>query len=107
MATRVTNYYQGRFAELEAGGLMTAATAVAPLFQAGPNISASNQEIDTALAAAGIEAESDLFHAREGLSDLGYIWRPPGQLPPVRWQAGIPSLMTYVLAHAPSSAATP
>ena len=106
VATRVTNYYQGRFAELEAGGLMTAATAVAPLFQAGPNISASNQEIDTALAAAGIEAESDLFRAREGLNDLGYIWRPPGQLPPVGWQAGIPSLMTHVLAHAPSSAGT-
>ena len=100
VAERVTNYHQSRYAELEAGGLVTAATAVAPLFRADANASASNQAIDDALAAAGIAAEAERFQAREGLHDLGYIWRPPGQLPPVVWRAGIPSLMTHVLAHA-------
>ena len=39
--------------------------------------------------------------AREELNRLGYIWSPPGQLPPVVWVAGIPSLMTHVRHHAP------
>lgn len=29
------------------------------------------------------------------------VWSPPGQLPPIVWVAGIPSLMTYVVDHAP------
>ena len=102
VAAEVTNYYQARYAELEAAGLVTAAAAVAPLFQGGPNEGASNQAIDEALAAAGIGAEEERYQAREALNDLGYIWRPPNQLPPVVWRAGIPSLMTHVLAHAPT-----
>ena len=99
VAERVTNYHQARYAELEAGGLVKAAAAVAPLFRADADATASNQAIDDALAAAGIAAEDERYQAREGLHDLGYIWRPPGQLPPVVWQAGIPSLVTHVLAH--------
>ena len=101
VAAEVTNYYQVRYAELEAAGLVAAAAAVAPLFQGGPNEGASNQAIDEALAAAGMDAEKERYQAREALNDLGYIWRPPNQLPPVVWRAGIPSLMTHVLAHAP------
>ena len=100
VAAQATNYYQGRFAELEAGGLVSAATAVASIFQDDLGATASNQEIDAALATAGIEGERDRFNAREALNRLGYIWRPPGQISPVSWSAGIPSLMTHVLAHA-------
>jgi len=39
--------------------------------------------------------------ARDELNRLGYLWSPPGQLPPIVWVAGIPSLMTYVANHAP------
>ncbi len=46
-----------------------------------------------------MDAEGRLA-AREELHRLGYIWRPPGQLPPVVWSAGIPSLMRYVLDQA-------
>jgi len=101
VAAEVTNYYQVRYAELEAAGLVAAAAAVAPLFQGGSDEGASNQAVDEALAAAGIDAEEERYQAREALNDLGYIWRPPGQLPPVVWRAGIPSLMAHVLAHAP------
>ena len=101
VAAEVTNYYQVRYAELEAAGLVAAAAAVAPLFQGGSDDGASNQAVDDALAAAGIDAEEERYQAREALNDLGYIWRPPGQLPPVVWRAGIPSLMAHVLAHAP------
>ena len=106
VAAEVTNYYQARYAELEAAGLVTAGAAVAPLFQGSPNEGASNQAIDEALAAAGIDAEEERYQAREALNDLGYIWRPPNQLPPVVWRAGIPSLMTHVLAHAPTKHTT-
>ena len=38
------------------------------------------------------------------LNRLSYMWRRPGQLPPVLWSVGIPLLTTYVLEHAPESA---
>ena len=103
MAAQATNYYQGRFAELEAGGLVPAANAVASVFGDDFDATVSNQEINAALAAAGFDGERDRFNAREALNRLGYIWRPPGQLPPVAWSAGIPSLMTHVQAHAESA----
>ena len=101
VAAEVTDYYQLRYAELEAAGLVAAAAAVAPLFQEGANDGASNQAIDEALAGIGLDTERQRYRARQGLNDLGYVWRPPGQLPPVVWRAGIPSLMAHVLAHAP------
>ena len=100
VAGKVTDYYQERYRELETGGLLPAAVAAAPLFQAGA--SASDHAIDGALATTGADAAARLA-AREALHRLGYIWSPPGQLPPVVWIAGIPSLMTHVLDHAPST----
>ena len=100
----VANYHQGRYQELAAAGLLSAAAAIAPLFQGGMEVTATNQEIDNALSAAGIDDEADRFAACEGLNRLSYMWCPPGQLPPVVWSAGIPSLTTYVLNHAPESA---
>ena len=104
VAAPVANYYEARYQELAAGGLLAAAAAVAPLFQGCMDATASNQEIDSALLAAGIEDSADRFAACEGLNRLSYMWRPPGQLPPVVWSVGIPSLTTYVLDHAPESA---
>ena len=99
VTAQVTDYYQDRYRELEAGGLLPAAAALAPVFQAGPSATASDHDVDTALAATGADPAARLA-AREALSRLGYVWRPPGQLPPVAWSAGIPSLMTHVLDHA-------
>lgn len=100
VAVRATNYYDSRFAELEARGLLPAAKTVAAVFQGSFDRSASSGEIDAALTAAGIDNERDRFDAREALHGLGYIWRAPGQLPPMAWTAGIPSLMAHVLTHA-------
>ena len=100
VAARVTDYYQERYRELETRGLLPAAVATAPLFQAGADATASDHAIDAALAATGTDAAARLA-AREALHRLGYLWSPPGQLPPVVWVAGIPSLMTHVLANAP------
>ena len=95
VAIQMANYYQRRFAELEGEGLVEAASAVARLFQ--NETQASDQDIDAALLSAGIDDPDARFAAREALNRIGYVWRPPGQLPPVAWQAGIPSLMTHVL----------
>ncbi|MDD9986357.1 MAG: hypothetical protein OXQ31_08815 [Spirochaetaceae bacterium] len=97
---RVTDYYQDRCRELEAGALLPAAVAMAALFQAGAAATASDHAVDAALAETGAEAAERLA-AREALHRLGYIWSPPGQLPPVVWIAGIPSLMAHVLDRAP------
>ncbi len=107
VAAQVANYYDGRFAELEARGLVPAATTVASVFEDDFDRAASHREIDAALAAAGIDGERDRFNAREALHRLGYIWRVPGQLPPVAWTAGIPSLMGHVLAHADHTEGAP
>ena len=102
VAGQVTDYYQERYRELETHGLLPAAAATAPLFQAGADVTASDRAIDAALATTGADAAARLA-AREALHRLGYIWSPPGQLPPVVWIAGIPSLMTHVLDHATGS----
>ncbi len=95
VAARVADYYQDRYRELEIRGLVPAAIATAPLFQAGAGATASDHAIDAALMETGADATGRMA-AREGLNRLGYLWSPPGQLQPV-WVAGIPSLMTYVL----------
>ncbi|MDD9989559.1 MAG: ATP-binding protein [Spirochaetaceae bacterium] len=100
VAGQITDYYQERYRELETRGLLPAAVATAPLFQAGADATASDHAIDAALAATGTDAAARLA-AREELHRLGYLWSPPGQLPPVVWIAGIPSLTAYVLANAP------
>ena len=100
---RTTEYYQRRYRELEAQALLPAATAVATAFREDTDSTATDQGIDAALATTGMDGPAR-FAAREGLNRLGYIWCPPGQLPPVVWHPGIPSLMQYVLAQAAPSA---
>ena len=98
VTARVTDYCQDRYRELESDGLLAAAVATALLFRGAAT--ASDQAIDAALATTGADATVRLA-AREALNRLGYIWSPPGQLPPVVWIAGIPSLMTHVLDRGP------
>lgn len=100
---RTTAYYQRRFRELEAQSLLPAAAAVAAAFRDGQERTATDQDVDAALATTGMDGPARLA-AREDLDRLGYIWCPPGQLPPVVWQPGIPSLMQYVRDQAAPSA---
>ena len=95
----VADYYQSRYQELRGGGLMGAAVGVAPLFLR-ENATASEQELETALAATGLEDVNERFATLERLNRLGYVWCPPGQGAPMAWSAGIPSLMRYVLDQA-------
>ena len=97
VAPLVADYYQTRYRELRTEGLLAPATAVAELLQAQPGATASERELDAALAAAGVAEAADRVAMLDGLNRLGYIWCPPGQLPPLAWAAGIPSLTTYIL----------
>ena len=101
VAAQVARYYQQRFAELETEGLVPAAVAVAKLFEHGA-VDATDQEVNGALADAQIEDAKARLATREALNRLGYIWQPPDQQAPIRWQPGIPSLMTHVLQQAAS-----
>ena len=100
VAARVANYYRQRFAELEIEGLVPAAVALARRFESAGAAEASDQEVDAALADAALENAKARLAAREALRRLGYIWQPPNQQAPVRWHAGIPSLMAHVLRQA-------
>ena len=99
VAAWVADYYQSRYQELRSDDLMTAALAVAPLFLR-ENAAASEQELDAALAATGVEDADERFATLERLNRLGYVWCPPGQGAPMAWSAGIPSLMRHVLDQA-------
>ena len=104
VVSRITNYYQNRYRELEGRDLLHGAVALAPVFQQTEDI--SDGQIDTALRAVAT-SESSRLAIREKLNALGYIWCPPNQTPPVTWQPGIPSLMAYVRQRAESAATPP
>ena len=101
VVARVADYYQSRYRELRAEGLLDAAATIASFFQARMDATAPERELEAALTDAGIEDAADRFATLANLNRLGYVWCPPGQVPPVAWSAGIPALMTYILEHAP------
>lgn len=97
---RLTNYYTEYHQDLQTRGLEQAALAIGSAFQGDMDFTATEQDIDDALADVYKE-ESERRDAREKLNEIGYIWCPPGQRPPVVWREGIPSLMQYVLTTVP------
>ena len=101
VVARVADYYQSRYRELRTEGLLDAAATIASFFQARMDATAPERELEAALTDAGIEDAADRFATLANLNRLGYVWCPPGQVPPVAWSAGIPALMTYILEHAP------
>ena len=79
---------------------------MAACFQSRPTL--TYEELKSAVAdGLAAHAEPGQVHAAlNALQRLGFVWRPPGQLPPVRYEPGIPSLMAHVLDHtAPAHAA--
>ena len=100
VAARVTDYYEDRYLELDQSGWLAVAERVASRFQ---SLATLTYEELKAAAAAGLAANADpgqVHGALNALQRLGFVWRPPGQLPPVRYEPGIPSLMEHVLDHA-------
>ena len=93
-----TAYYEDRFYELERGELLYVAAELGTAFAGKPNLERS--ELNDVIAHAmgpGEANTSDVLGCRDRLTDLGYVWSPPGAGDV--WQPGIPSLMDYVREH--------
>ena len=103
-------YYADRWSELEAGGILASAEAVAQLFVAQKTISISTNEIKSAIdlsidakleerakASGGIEPA---LWVEANLRNVGFIWSQFGNED--RCEPGIPSLMNYVIDRAAS-----
>ncbi|MDE0025120.1 MAG: ATP-binding protein [Spirochaetaceae bacterium] len=100
VTARITDYYEDRYLELDRSGWLAVAERVADRFHSTPTL--TYEQLKSAVA-AGLAANADpqqVHTALTALQRLGFVWRPPGQLPPVRYEPGIPSLMAYVLDHA-------
>ena len=105
VAVRMTDYYQDRYYELDQSGWLAAAEQVAARLQCAPRLTYA--ELKAAIA-DGLAPNADHERVQAALADLqrlGFVWCPPGQQPPVRYEAGIPSLMTHVLDQAPATPA--
>ena len=107
VVARVTDYYQDRYVELDQSGWLTVGESVAARFQSLPT--STYAELMSAIA-DGLAPTPDPKSAPAALAALqrlGFVWCPPGQQPPVRYVAGIPSLMAYVLDCAQPPAPAP
>ena len=85
---------------MDQSGWLAVAERVASRFQSLATL--TYEELKAAVA-AGLAANADpgqVHAALNALQRLGFVWRPPGQLPPVRYEPGIPSFMAHVLDHA-------
>jgi len=103
VAVRMTDYYQDRYFELDQSGWLAAAEQVAARIQRTPR--PTYAELKAAIA-DGLAPNADREHVQAALATcerLGFVWCPPGQPSPVRYEAGIPSLMTHVLDQSPAT----
>ena len=103
VAALVTDYYEDRYLELDQSGCLAVAERVADRFQSMPTLTYEQLKVAVASGVAANADPGQVQTALTALQRLGFVWRPPGQLPPVRYQPGIPSLMAYVLDHAAPS----
>ena len=105
VAARVTDYYEDRYRELDQSAWLPVAERVAARFQ---STSALTFRELKSVVAEGLapNAPGQAQAALAALERLGFVWHPPGQVPPVRYEAGIPSFMAYVLDQAVPTHAT-
>lgn len=100
VASRVTDYYEDRYLELDQSGHLAVATHVAA--KCRPMLSLTYEDLKAAVAEGLAPPQPSSQAVQAALADLqrlDFVWRPPGQLPPARYQPGIPSLMDHVLDH--------
>ena len=93
-----TACHEDRREELERQELLVVGARVAGAF--GGRATMHSRELNAVIAEALPEASAtaEVLECRDRLAMLGYVWKPPDA--EAVWQPGIPSLMTYVAAHA-------
>jgi len=92
---RRNRYYLRRFRELKERALLPAARAVAAAFREEARL--SDAAFDRALGRSGGDGPG-IAEAAEALEHLGFVWQTRGT---PSWEPGIPSLMDYIVEHAP------
>ena len=107
VAALVTDYYEDRYPELDQSGRLAVAERVADRFQSTPTLTYEQLKFTVAAGLTANAHPAQVQTALTALQRLGFVWRPPEQLPPVRYEPGIPSLMAYVLDHAAPPTAIP
>ena len=99
VAASVADYYEDRFLELDKLGLLPVARHVGARFGSAPTMTYEALKAAVGDGLARDPERGSVLDALAALERLGFVWRPPGQTPPVRYEPGIPSLMGYVLEH--------
>ena len=100
VAARVTDYYEDRHVELDQSEWLAVAERVAARYRSVPTLTYADLKSAVAAGLASHAPAGQVQAALAALERLGFVWHPPGQVPPVRYEPGIPSLMDYVLDHA-------
>ena len=97
-ATQRSAYYEDRREELERRELLPLAASVARAFSAEATL--RSHELNTVIAeSSGCDEVGQILQRRDQLASVGFVWKPPAAED--AWQPGIPSLMSYISAHAP------
>ena len=92
-------YYLQRYNELQDQRLLPPARAVAEAFEKRERLDDAQLEAAVRRGLGERDSEKRTATTAKTLGHLGYIWRPDA-VP--TWEAGIPSLMDYVLTHTPA-----
>ena len=93
-------YYLDRYRELGRRGVLAPAREVAARFADGRAVLTDGELREAVARGLGKRPESEKAAAAEReLADLGFVWTAGPE--PV-WEPGIPSLMDYVIEHAPA-----
>ena len=104
VVARVADYYERRYLELDRSGHLAVAEHVAAEARRRPLLTYEELKAAVAEGLAPPDPPRQAVHeALDDLQRLGFVWRPPGQAPPARYEPGLPSLMDHVLAHASPS----
>ena len=88
VAALVTDYYEDRYLELDQSGWLAVAERVADRFQSMPTL--TYEQLKVAVA-SGLDANADPGQVQTADRPAAPGLRLPGQLPPVRYEPGIPS----------------
>ena len=96
--TRKNLYYRDRFRELDQRDVLPAAREVAIAFRGGARLSYTGfrEAVARGVGDAGGPSRAE---AADALEHLGFVWQTEGT---PTWEPGIPSLMDYILEHAPA-----
>lgn len=97
-ATQRSAYYEDRREELERRDLLPLAASVARSLST--QTTRRSHELNAVIAeSSGVDEFGEVLQRRDQLATVGFVWKPPAAED--AWQPGIPSLMSYISAHAP------